>query len=68
MIITQSVRTLTRITSTISSVDDVKLLKAVLDSFSSWQRKCAVMWDEVYIKSNLTYHGGSLVGKAVDQP
>ena len=44
-----SIRTLTRITSKIGSVEDVAFLKGVLDGIPIWQRRCILLWDEVYI-------------------
>ena len=63
-----SIRTLTRITNKIGSVEDVAFLKGFLDGIPIWQRRCVLLWDEVYIKSKLTYHGGTLFGRAVDKP
>ena len=37
-------------------------------NIESYQRKCIVLLDEVYIKSAITYHGGSLFGKSLDNP
>jgi len=63
-----SVRTLTRITSKTNNVDDTKFLKSVLENLPYQQRKCIILIDEVYIKPSLTYHGGQLFGKAVNNP
>ena len=63
-----SIRTLTRITSKVACVEDITLLKSVLHNLPVLQRRCVLLWDEVYIKSSLTYHGGTLFGKAVDHP
>ena len=63
-----SVRTLTRITSKVSHIDEVNFLKSVFDRLEDSQRRCAILIDEVYIKAALTYHGGALFGKAVDCP
>ena len=62
------VRTLTRITSKVSSIDDIKFLRVVFGSLPVWQKRCILLWDEIYIKAALSYHGGSLFGRAVDIP
>ena len=63
-----SVRTLTRITSKTNKVEDTKFLKSVLENLPHQQRKCIILIDEVYIKPSLTYHGGQLFGRAVNNP
>ena len=63
-----SIRTLTRITSKVRSQDSLEFLKNVLMSIEDTQRKCVLLVDEVYIKSILTYHGGTLFGYSADQP
>ena len=63
-----SVRTLTRITSKVSSEDDMTYLKKVLECVDNRQRKCIIMLDEVYVKAALLYHGGSLFGQSVNHP
>ena len=62
------IRTLTRITSKVGRVEDITFLRSVLDNVPVWQRRCLLLWDEVYVKSALTYHGGTLFGRAVDHP
>ena len=62
------IRTLTRITSKVGSQDDVSFLQNVLQNVETWQRKCILMLDEVYIKAALTYYGGTLFGKSADNP
>ena len=52
----------------VGCVEDITFLKRVLHNLPVWQRRCVLLWDEVYIKSSLTYHGGTLFGKAVDHP
>ena len=63
-----SVRTLTRITSKVSKKDDLSFLKDVLFKINEYQRKCIIMLDEVYVKSALLYHGGTLFGRSVNHP
>ena len=63
-----SIRTLTRITSKVGSQDDTSFLQNVLQHVETWQRRCILMLDEVYVKAALTYHGGTLFGKSVDNP
>ena len=40
----------------------------ILLNIESYQRRCIVLLDEVYIKSAITYHGGTLFGKSLDNP
>ena len=63
-----SIRTLTRMTSKVSKVDETKFLLDIFCKLPASQRKCVILWDEIYIKSPLTYHGGTIFGKAVDSP
>ena len=46
----------------------MSVLQNVLQNVETWQRKFILMLDEVYIKAALTYHGGTLFGKSVDNP
>ena len=61
-----SVRTLTRITSSYSSLDDQQFLSGLLSKVPSIQRKCVILLDEVYVKAALRYHGGAVFGKAAN--
>ena len=63
-----SIRTLTRITSKISSLDDLQFLCKIISGLNNRQRNCVVMLDEVYIKSALLYQRGTLFGHAVNYP
>ena len=63
-----SIRTLTRITSKVSKVDETKFLLDIFRKLPRSRRKCVILWDEIYIKSALTYHGGTVFGKAIDSP
>ena len=55
-----SVRTLTRIILKVASQNDIQFLQNVLLNIESYQRRCIVLLDEIYIKSAVTYHGGTL--------
>ena len=59
---------LTRITSKFASQDDMQFLSNLLSTIENWQRRCIIMINEVYIKSALLYHGGTLFGKSVNHP
>ena len=63
-----SIRTLIRITSKVDKFEDVKFLKSVLNELPPEKRHCITLIDEVYVKPSLAYHGGTIFGKAVDQP
>ena len=61
-----SVATLTRITSKVSNIDDNAFISSVFSKLNSGQKHCILLLDEVYVKPMLTYHGGKLFGKAVN--
>ena len=61
-----SVSTLTRITSTVAKQGDSDFLKNVFKSLDEKQKLCVVLHDEVYIKKMMTYHGGTIYGKATN--
>ena len=61
-----SIRTLQRITSKVANVDEQKFLLNVLKTLPEHQKQCILIWDEMYVKSAITYHGGSIFGKSVD--
>ena len=63
-----SVSTLTRITSTVAKQGDSDFLKNVFKSLDEKQKLCVVLHDEVYIKKMMTYHGGTIYGKATNDP
>ena len=55
-------------TSKISKIDETKFLLDIFCKLPARQRKCVILWDEIDIKSALTYHGETIFGKAVDSP
>ena len=63
-----SIRTLTRITSKINSLDDLQFLCKIIYGLNNRQRNCVVMLDEIYIKSALLYQRGTLFSHAVNYP
>ena len=63
-----SIRTLQRITSKVANVDEHKFLLNVFKNLPDHQKQCILIWDEMYVKSAITYHGGSIFGKSVDCP
>ena len=63
-----SVKTLTRITSKVSKSNEKQFLQGIFSSLPENQRLCVLLHDEIYVKKMLLYHGGSLFGKAVNDP
>jgi len=63
-----SVRTLTRITSKVSQLDEKKYLELLFDNVQDHQKLCVVFHDEIYIKKMLLYHGGTVFGQSADNP
>ena len=63
-----SIRTLTRITSKVGKVAESEFLCGVFEDLPACQRRCVILWDEIYIKPALSYHGGTLFGRATDHP
>ena len=63
-----SVRTLTRITSKVDKIDDISFFKNVLKYLPPEKRCCNILIDEVYIKPSMSFHGGKVFGKALDNP
>ena len=61
-----SIRTLTKITSKVKNIDEQKFLLSVFKNLPHHQKQCIVIWDEMYIKSAQTYHGGTIFGKSTD--
>ena len=63
-----SVRTLTRITSKFSSFTDTQFISKFFGKLPKLKRKCVILIDEVYVKAGLRHHGGSIFGKAANDP
>ena len=64
-----SISLLTKITSKLDSAfDDKEFLNSVLSNLDEKQKHCIILVDEVYVKPSLTYHAGSIFGKAVNKP
>ena len=64
-----SISLLTRITSKLdSSLDDKEYLNSLFSNLDEMQKHCVILVDEVYVKPSLTYHAGSVFGKAVNNP
>ena len=61
-----SIRSLQMMTSKCSKLDDNKLINLVFNQIDPIQKKSVVMIDEMYVKACLSYHGGTVFGKAVD--
>ena len=63
-----NIHTLTRITSKVGKVAETEFLASIFKNLSPCQRRCIILWDEIYIKPALTYHKGKLFGRAIDHP
>ena len=63
-----SIATLTRLTSKVRKMDETGFLKKVFDSLTENQKICVLIFDEIYVKKGMSYHGGSTFGKAVNDP
>ena len=65
-----SISLLTKLTSKLdSAMDDIEFLNSVFSKLENeMQKKCMLLIKEVYVKSSLTYHAGSVFGKAVNKP
>jgi hypothetical protein len=64
-----SISTLTRLTSKVKHLDDVSFLSRIFSKMADERQKtCALIIDEVYVKSMLQYHGGCIFGEAANKP
>ena len=63
-----SVKTLTKLTSKVSKLDDGKFLSHVFSTLALEQQKCIILVDEVYVKPSLRYHGGEVFGQVLNNP
>ena len=63
-----SIRTLTRVTSKVSKISDANFIKRVFDALAEEKRHCILLFDEVYVKKMMSYHGGTVFGKALNNP
>ena len=63
-----SVRTLTRLTSKFSAIADTQLISKLFGKVPKLRRKCVILIDEVYVKAALRFHGGTVFGKAANDP
>ena len=61
-----SERLLRNVTSGISTIDDTAFLRGIINSLQIRQRRCSVQLDEVYIKTENDYRGGSFFGFTPD--
>ena len=62
------ITTLIRLTSKVNKIDDTQLLKNVFGKVEERQRTLILLLDEVYVKPSIMYHGGTVLGKAVNKP
>lgn len=63
-----SEKTLSSLTSKVDKLSDGNYLKNVMKNLKPKQRKVTIMIDEIYVKTLLLYHAGTLFGKAVNDP
>ena len=63
-----SVRTLRKLTSKVSKLNDKEFVSNIFPNLDEKQGKCIVLVDEVYVKPSLQYHGGHIFGKAANNP
>ncbi|XP_065664423.1 uncharacterized protein LOC136086082 [Hydra vulgaris] len=63
-----SIRTLTRLTSKISSMEDLSFINSILMNLNPLKRTSIILIDEVYVKASLLYQRGALFGQAVNYP
>ena len=61
-----SVQTLTNLTSKVSKLSDANFIHKIFNSILQNQRECIILFDEIYVKKMLLYHGGSIFGKAAN--
>ena len=63
-----SEKILSSLTSKVDKLSDGEFLKNVMKNLKPKQRKVTIMIDEIYVKTLLLYHAGTLFGKAVNDP
>ena len=63
-----STRTLTQLISKVSKLDDKGFLRRIFHLLPYSAKQCIVMFDEVYVKKMMTYHGGIVFGTAANDP
>ena len=63
-----SERTLQRLTSTKSKLTESEYVGKIMTSINPEQKECIIMHDEVYVKKMLLYSGGTVYGRALDDP
>lgn len=62
-----AIKLLQRITSNCSKIEDETFLKSIFDHLNPHQKRTVILMDEVYVKCALSYHGGAVFGKALNQ-
>ena len=60
--------TLNRLSSKVNNSSDYTFISNVFTGLDQRQKQFILLLDEVYVKPLLTYHGGMLFGKAVNNP
>ena len=63
-----SIKTLTRITSKVSALNETCFMRSVFNTVKENQKQCVIMQDEIYVKKMLLYHGETFFGRATDDP
>ena len=62
-----STKLLQRLTSSVSKFDEVTYYSKIFDNFENDRKICCILFDEIYVKKMLQYHGGKVFGLALNQ-
>ena len=63
-----SEKALSCLTLKVNQLTDGEYLKDIFAGLQEKQRKVTILIDEIYVKTTLQLHGGSLFGKAANDP
>jgi hypothetical protein len=63
-----SISTLTRLSSKVNNSSDISFINAIFANLKDEQKQYTLLIDEIYVKTLMTYHGGALFGKSVNNP
>ena len=59
-----SMKTLSRITSKISTLNETCFMRSVFNTVKENQKQCVIMQDEIYVKKNIVISWGNFVWKS----
>ena len=62
-----SVRYLQRLTASVKKLDDIQFFSQIFDNVKQDQRICVILFDEIYVKKMLSFHGSEIFGYALNQ-